>query len=156
MTNRAEEMRTTAVKRVGARTLIVTGLVSMMAGLGIIAMLPASTPVWRLSVLMMLVGLAGPFVSPLTASRAESRPSGVAADHCGTARQRAEASRGHRQRRFQHEPSGRRRLGGRGVRRAVGTVGNVYAWPALEPAAGRRRLVGDGGDELQAPGDALT
>jgi MFS transporter, DHA2 family, methylenomycin A resistance protein len=52
------------VERFGARTLIATGLVSMMAGLVVIAMLPSSTPVWALSALMILVGLAGPLVSP--------------------------------------------------------------------------------------------
>ena len=51
-------------ERVGSRVLIAAGLASMTAGLAAIAMLPSSAPVWLLSALMVLVGLAGPFVSP--------------------------------------------------------------------------------------------
>ena len=71
------------VERFGARTLIATGLMSMVAGLTIIAMLPSSAPVWLLSALMILVGLAGPFVSPpVTAVLLNSVPEHLA----GTAR----------------------------------------------------------------------
>lgn len=52
------------VQRFSARALIVTGLVSMSAGLAIIAFLPPSTHVWWIAALMILVGLAGPLVAP--------------------------------------------------------------------------------------------
>lgn len=55
-------------ERFSARALITTGLVSMTAGLAIVAILPASTPIWVLSALMVLVGLAGPFVAPPVAA----------------------------------------------------------------------------------------
>lgn len=48
----------------GARVLIITGLASMMVGLTVIAILPASASVGMLAMLMVLVGLAGPCVSP--------------------------------------------------------------------------------------------
>ena len=51
-------------ERVGRRTVIVTGLAVMTAGLGVIGLLPAAAPLWLLAVLMMLVGLGGPTVSP--------------------------------------------------------------------------------------------
>ncbi|MDX1802613.1 MAG: MFS transporter [Alcanivorax sp.] len=52
------------VQRFSARTLIVTGLMSMTGGLAIIALLPASAPVWLTAMTMVLVGLAGPLVAP--------------------------------------------------------------------------------------------
>jgi MFS transporter, DHA2 family, methylenomycin A resistance protein len=52
------------VGRLGARTMIVSGLVSMAIGLAAVAALPASAPVAWIAALMMLVGLAGPFVAP--------------------------------------------------------------------------------------------
>src|SRR5919202_2978752 len=51
-------------ERLGARRLIAGGLVLMTAGLVLLAVVPPSTPVWTLALLMVLVGLAGPLVSP--------------------------------------------------------------------------------------------
>lgn len=52
------------VGRFGARTMIVSGLVSMAIGLAAVAALPASAPIASIAALMVLVGLAGPFVAP--------------------------------------------------------------------------------------------
>lgn len=52
------------VRRFSARALITTGLASMACGLTIIGLLPASTPMGLLSVIMLLVGLGGPFIAP--------------------------------------------------------------------------------------------
>lgn len=52
------------VERLGHRLPITAGLLLMAAGLGILGCLPSSTPVWLLSVLMILVGLGGPLVMP--------------------------------------------------------------------------------------------
>jgi EmrB/QacA subfamily drug resistance transporter len=51
-------------ERLGPRTLVTGGLVLMGAGMVILAVVPTSTPVWALAMLMVLVGLAGPLVSP--------------------------------------------------------------------------------------------
>jgi DHA2 family methylenomycin A resistance protein-like MFS transporter len=51
-------------ERLGARVLVITGLILMTAGLVILGVVPSSTPVWVLAVLMVLVGLAGPLVMP--------------------------------------------------------------------------------------------
>jgi MFS transporter, DHA2 family, methylenomycin A resistance protein len=51
-------------ERLGARTLVVAGLVLMTVGLAVIGTAPSSAPVWALSALMVLVGLAGPLVMP--------------------------------------------------------------------------------------------
>jgi MFS transporter, DHA2 family, methylenomycin A resistance protein len=51
-------------ERLGARALVTAGLVVMAAGLAILALAPASTPVWALAAMMILVGLAGPLVMP--------------------------------------------------------------------------------------------
>jgi DHA2 family methylenomycin A resistance protein-like MFS transporter len=51
-------------ERLGARVLITGGLILMTGGLAILAVLPAWTAVWTLAVVMVLVGLAGPFVMP--------------------------------------------------------------------------------------------
>lgn len=51
-------------ERFGARSLITCGLLSMTAGLVVIGLLPGTAPVALLSVLMILVGLAGPLVMP--------------------------------------------------------------------------------------------
>ena len=51
-------------ERLGGRQLITGGLILMTAGLAIVALLPSSAPVWALAMLMVLVGLAGPFVMP--------------------------------------------------------------------------------------------
>jgi MFS family permease len=50
--------------RLGQRILITTGLVSMCAGLVVLALVPAATPAWVLALVMVLVGIAGPFVMP--------------------------------------------------------------------------------------------
>jgi MFS family permease len=50
-------------ERFGARTLVVTGLAAMTAGMAVMAAVPAA-PVWLLALLMVLVGLAGPLVMP--------------------------------------------------------------------------------------------
>lgn len=78
-------------QRLGSRTLIGVGLASMTAGLAAVAVLPPSAPVWLLSALMMLVGLAGPFVSPpVTAVLLNSVPrhlAGTASGVFNTSRQ---------------------------------------------------------------------
>lgn len=78
-------------ERLGAHVLITGGLVLMTAGLVILAVLPASTPVWVLAVLMALVGLAGPSVMPpVTAALLNSVPAhraGTASGVFNTSRQ---------------------------------------------------------------------
>jgi MFS transporter, DHA2 family, methylenomycin A resistance protein len=77
--------------RFGARALIITGLASMTAGLGVISLLPGSTPVAILAVAMMLTGLAGPLVMPpviaLLLHAVPSRQAGVAGGVLNTSRQ---------------------------------------------------------------------
>ena len=51
-------------QRVGARRLITRGLVLMAAGLGLLAAIPLSLPVWGIALLMIGVGLTGPMVMP--------------------------------------------------------------------------------------------
>jgi DHA2 family methylenomycin A resistance protein-like MFS transporter len=51
-------------ERLGARTLVVTGLLAMTAGMAALATVPADSPVWLLAALMVLVGLAGPLTMP--------------------------------------------------------------------------------------------
>lgn len=79
------------VERFGARTLVITGLVSMTAGLVVIGLMPASTPVAGFSLLMILVGLAGPFVMPpvmaLLLHAVPARRAGVASGVFNTSRQ---------------------------------------------------------------------
>jgi DHA2 family methylenomycin A resistance protein-like MFS transporter len=78
-------------ERLGRKTLIVVGLLLMAAGLAVIGLLPASTPLWLLAGLMVLVGLGGPTVSPpATAVLLDSVPeaqSGVASGVFNTSRQ---------------------------------------------------------------------
>jgi DHA2 family methylenomycin A resistance protein-like MFS transporter len=78
-------------ERLGARALITGGLVLMTAGLVVLAVLSASTPVWALAVLMALVGLAGPLVMPpVTAVLLNSVPgprAGTASGVFNTSRQ---------------------------------------------------------------------
>lgn len=72
------------VRRFGARTMIVSGLVSMTAGLAAVAMLPASVPVPWIATLMLLVGLAGPLVAPpVTAVLLSSVPAALAGTASG-------------------------------------------------------------------------
>jgi DHA2 family methylenomycin A resistance protein-like MFS transporter len=67
------------VARFGARTMIVTGLAAMALGLAAVAALPASAPVSRIAAIMVLVGLAGPFVAPpVTAVLLSSVPAELA------------------------------------------------------------------------------
>ncbi|CCH07544.1 hypothetical protein ACOTI8_09960 [Achromobacter xylosoxidans] len=77
--------------RFGARTLIVSGLVSMSAGLAVVAALPASAPVAGIATLTVLVGLAGPLVAPpVTAVLLSSVPgplAGTASDVFNASRQ---------------------------------------------------------------------
>ncbi|MGH3304837.1 MAG: MFS transporter [Streptosporangiaceae bacterium] len=76
--------------RFGARRLVITGLLAMMCGLIAIGLMPASTPVVAFSLLMVLVGLAGPFVMPpimaLLLGAVPSRRAGVASGVFNTAR----------------------------------------------------------------------
>jgi MFS family permease len=51
-------------ERLGARRLITAGLSLMLAGLVVLALVPSTTPVWTLALLMVPVGLAGPLVMP--------------------------------------------------------------------------------------------
>ena len=51
-------------ERFGARTLVTVGLVVMTVGLAVLAMLPASAPLWSLSAGMVVVGVAGPLTMP--------------------------------------------------------------------------------------------
>jgi MFS transporter, DHA2 family, methylenomycin A resistance protein len=77
--------------RFGAHALIITGLASMTVGLGVISLLPGSTPVAILAVAMMLTGLAGPLVMPpviaLLLHAVPSRQAGVASGVLNTSRQ---------------------------------------------------------------------
>ena len=78
-------------ERLGARLLIGGGLILMTAGLAVLAVVPSSTPVWVLAGLMILVGLAGPLVSPpVTAVLLSSVPAhraGTASGVFNTSRQ---------------------------------------------------------------------
>jgi len=78
-------------EKLGAKVLVTAGLVSMTAGLAVIAVLPSSTPVWALAALMVLTGLAGPLVMPpLTAvllNSVPARQAGVASGVFNTSRQ---------------------------------------------------------------------
>jgi EmrB/QacA subfamily drug resistance transporter len=78
-------------ERLGARLLIGGGLVLMTAGLAVLAVVGSSTRVWVLAVLMVLVGLAGPLVSPpVTAVLLNSVPgqrAGTASGVFNTSRQ---------------------------------------------------------------------
>ena len=79
------------VEQFGRRQVITTGLLLMVAGFAGIAAAPATTPVWVLSALMLLVGLGGPTVMPpATAALLDSVPaarSGVAGGVLNTSRQ---------------------------------------------------------------------
>jgi MFS family permease len=78
-------------ERLGARLLIASGLILMTAGLVLLAVVPSATPVWALALLMVLVGLAGPLVSPpVTAVLLNSVPAhraGTASGVFNTSRQ---------------------------------------------------------------------
>jgi hypothetical protein len=53
-------------ERFGRPALIATGLAAMTVGLVVLALMPATSPPWALSLLMILVGLGGPLVMPPT------------------------------------------------------------------------------------------
>jgi MFS transporter, DHA2 family, methylenomycin A resistance protein len=78
-------------ERLGARVLIIGGLILMTAGLVIIGFASSSAPTWALAAAMILVGLAGPFVMPpVTAVLLNSVPAhraGVASGVFHTSRQ---------------------------------------------------------------------
>lgn len=56
-------------ERFGPRVPIAGGMVLMSAGLGVLAVLPASAPVWLLAVVMIPVGITGPLAMPPTTAR---------------------------------------------------------------------------------------
>ena len=78
-------------ERAGARTLAICGLALMATGLVLLAVLPASAPVWAIAALMVLAGLAGPLVMPpVTAVLLNAVPAhqaGVASGVFNTSRQ---------------------------------------------------------------------
>jgi MFS transporter, DHA2 family, methylenomycin A resistance protein len=78
-------------ERLGARTLVTSGLICMTGGLTAISQLPASAPIAAVSGLMMLVGLAGPLVMPpvmaLLLHAVPARQAGVASGVFNTSRQ---------------------------------------------------------------------
>lgn len=78
-------------ERLGARLLIIAGLVLMTAGLVSIAVVAPAMPVWGLSLLMTLTGLGGPLVMPpMTAVLLNSVPghrAGTASGIFNTSRQ---------------------------------------------------------------------
>jgi predicted MFS family arabinose efflux permease len=51
-------------ERLGARTLVTTGLLAMTAGMVALTVVPAAAPVALVAALMVPVGLAGPLVMP--------------------------------------------------------------------------------------------
>lgn len=51
-------------EKLGRKVVIVAGLALMTLGLAVLGVLPATTPLWLLAVLMMFVGLGGPTISP--------------------------------------------------------------------------------------------
>jgi MFS family permease len=78
-------------ERVGARTLVTGGLVAMTVGLVVLAVVSASTPVWVLAALMVLVGVGGPLVMPpltgVLLNAVPDRRAGVASGVFNTSRQ---------------------------------------------------------------------
>ena len=77
--------------RFGSRSLIITGLAAMTAGLTVMALLPSPAPVVLLSALMIATGLAGPLVMPpvmaLLLQAVPARRAGVASGVFNTSRQ---------------------------------------------------------------------
>ncbi len=75
----------------GARVLIISGLLSMSAGLAVIGLMPSSTPVISFALLMMSAGLAGPLVMPPTMAlllhAVPAQRAGVASGIFNTSRQ---------------------------------------------------------------------
>lgn len=79
------------VQRVGRRPSITGGLLLMAAGMTILAVLPATAPIWAVAALMIPVGIAGPLIMPpFTAHLLDNVPAhraGVAGGILNTARQ---------------------------------------------------------------------
>lgn len=79
------------VERFGARWPICLGLLTMTVGLGVFAVLPATTPPAALSLVMVLVGIGGPLtMPPMTAVLLDHVPAettGVASGVFNTSRQ---------------------------------------------------------------------
>jgi predicted MFS family arabinose efflux permease len=75
----------------GRRTLIVTGLAVMAVGLVVLAVLPATTPLWALGLIMVFVGVGGQLVMPPTMAvlldHAPRRRAGTASAPFNTSRQ---------------------------------------------------------------------
>jgi MFS family permease len=78
-------------EKLGARLLIIAGLVLITAGLVAIATVAPAAPVWGLALLMILTGLGGPLVMPpMTAVLLNSVPdhrAGTASGIFNTSRQ---------------------------------------------------------------------
>lgn len=55
-------------ERIGARILIISGMALLATGLAILGLLPETAPIWALSAVMILVGVAGPLVIPTLTS----------------------------------------------------------------------------------------
>jgi MFS transporter, DHA2 family, methylenomycin A resistance protein len=79
------------VERFGARLPICLGLLTMTVGLGALALTPASTPLWVLSALMVLVGLGGPLTMPpmtgVLLNHVPTQRTGIASGVFNTSRQ---------------------------------------------------------------------
>jgi MFS transporter, DHA2 family, methylenomycin A resistance protein len=79
------------VERFGARIPICTGLLAMTIGLATFALLPVTTSLWALSLVMVLVGLGGPLtMPPMTAvllNHVPAESTGVASGVFNTSRQ---------------------------------------------------------------------
>ncbi|WP_457424606.1 MFS transporter [Streptomyces sp. QTS52] len=80
------------VERLGPRLPITTGLLSMAVGLALLGVHPASTPVWALALVMILVGrLAGPLVKPpgmaVLLDSVSAHRAGTVSGVCNTSRQ---------------------------------------------------------------------
>jgi MFS transporter, DHA2 family, methylenomycin A resistance protein len=79
------------VERVGSRAPVCIGLLAMTFGLAAFALLPATTPLWVLSSVMVLVGIGGPLtMPPMTAvllNHVPAQVTGVASAVFNTSRQ---------------------------------------------------------------------
>ena len=79
------------VERVGPRPPIIGGLVLLTAGSIALALVPASTPIWALALLLIPVGLTGPLIMPPTTAvlmgSVPARRTGVASGVFNTSRQ---------------------------------------------------------------------
>jgi MFS transporter, DHA2 family, methylenomycin A resistance protein len=79
------------VERLGARVPICSGLLAMTVGLGTLAVLPVTTPLWVLGLLMLVVGLGGPLTMPpitlVLLNHVPSERTGIASGVFNTSRQ---------------------------------------------------------------------